>query len=476
MERGPIPMDNQERHDGRRWGFQMGREQSLALRIAVVGGGPAGSFFALYALKYAADTGRRISVTIYEPRDMWRPGQPGCSRCAGLVPAAVVSQFGALGIVVPPELIYNRIDRYSLYTAAGALTATESDPRSRIIATYRGAGPRPGHPDGSIGFDGLIVEEAISRGARLRRRKVQAVRRGQPVEIVSEGEGEYYDLAVLATGINGDTPALEGFAYQPPPTDIMCQTELSFGPDTVGQDTVKARLGSGVHIFLPPDDVAAYGILIPKGPFVTVSLLGPRHQMSSMSRFLGLPGVRALIGDGSPSEESPTEGGGVHRICGCLPRVSVGMAQHICDDGFVAIGDAGATRLYKNGIGSALATAERAAWTAVTRGCTKADFERHYMPLCRKIDLDNRFGRLLFLEVPLLKYFRPMARAHYRLASDAGHRAEARLQARILWGMFTGTYTYRELFGMASRPRLVARMLFALGGSLVEGTAPRARQ
>jgi flavin-dependent dehydrogenase len=427
------------------------REQSTALRIAVIGGGPAGSFFALYALKYAAEANRKISVTIYETRDFWRPGLAGCNKCAGLVPPAVFGQFGSLGVSVPPELIYNRIDRYSLNTPAGALTATEADPRARIVATYRGAGPRPGHPDGSIGFDGLMIEEAISRGARLRRRRVQAIRRGQPVEVVSEGEGEYYDLAVLATGINAESPALEGFAYRPPPTSSMCQTELY-----LGQREVEARLGTGVHIFLPADDIAAYGILIPKGPFVTVSLLGPRSQMSSMKRFLDLPEVRAVVGSDA------------HRLCGCLPRVSVGLAQHVCDDGFVAIGDAGATRLYKNGIGSALAAAERAAWTAVTHGCARADFERHYMPLCRRIDRDNWFGKLLFLEVPLLKRFGPVARAHYRLAADGKHRAEAELQARILWGMFTGAHSYRDLFGMAMSPRLIAQMLLALGGSIFE--------
>ena len=372
--------------------------------------------------------------------------------------------------MIPPELIYNRIDRYTLSTPAGVLSATEADPRERIVATYRGAGPRPGHPDGSIGFDGLMIEEAISRGARLRRRKVQVVRRGLPVEVVSEGEGEYYDLVVLATGINGDVPALEGFAYQPPPTGEMAQTELY-----LGRPAVDARLGSGVHIFLPSDDIAAYGILIPKGPFVTVSLLSPREHMSSMNRFLDLPEVRAVVGGEDLPEGLPMRGGGARRICGCLPHVSVGLARHICDDGFVAIGDAGATRLYKNGIGSALAAAERAAWTAVNRGCARADFERHYIPLCRKIDLDNRFGRLLFLEVPLLKRFGPMSRAHYRLASDVTHRAEAGLQARILWGMFTGAYTYRELLGMAVSPRLATRMLLTLGGSLVEGATRRAR-
>ena len=97
------------------------------------------------------------------------------------------------------------------------------------------------------------------------------------------------------------------------------------------------------------------------------------------------------------------------------------------------------------------------------------------MPLRRKIDLDDRFGRLPFLEAALLKRFGPMARAHFRLAADVRHRAEARLQARILWGMLTGAYSCREQLRMAMSPRLATRTLLALGGSLAEGGTRRAR-
>ena len=83
----------------------------------------------------------------------------------------------------------------------------------------------------------------------------------------------------------------------------------------------------------------------------------------------------------------------------------LGLMLPFLGNGFVAIGDAGVTRLFKNGIGSALRTARRAAWIAVSRGCSRADFVAGYLPLSRAIDLDNQIGRLLFLQVPLLKRF-----------------------------------------------------------------------
>jgi len=37
--------------------------------IAVVGGGPTGSFFSIFALKMAKMIGKEIAVTIFEPKD-----------------------------------------------------------------------------------------------------------------------------------------------------------------------------------------------------------------------------------------------------------------------------------------------------------------------------------------------------------------------------------------------------------------------
>jgi len=230
----------------------------------------------------------------------------------------------------------------------------------------------------------------------------------------------------------------------------MCQTELY-----LGEQEVQRRLGSSVHIFLPPDEIATYGILIPKGSFISASLLNARSQMRSMDQFLGLDEVKSVLG---------TQ---VRWSCGCLPKISVGLARDFVDDGFVAVGDAGATRLYKNGIGSALVTAERAARTAICRGCTKDDFAVSYLPLCRAIDQDNRIGRLLFLQVPLLKRFGPIPVAHDRIVSGANrHRAASELHTRILWGMFTGAYSYRQLFRMGMSPALLAQLALALGRAI----------
>lgn len=437
----------------------MSRGNAGPLRVGVIGGGPAGSFFALYALDYAARLGREVSVTIYEGKDFRRFGQPGCNMCAGIIPVSVLDRFTELRLSVPPELVLSRISSYSLHTSAGSLSASQPDPRAQIISVYRGAGPRYGHPPDLLSFDEFLVEQAVARGAKVRRTFVEVVRKGHPVEVESGGQTHRYDVVVLATGVNGRSIDVQGFCYGPPPKVTMCQAELY-----LGQEEVQRRLGSSVHIFLPRDDIATYGILIPKGPYVAVSLLNPRSHMRSLRQFLQMDEVTALLG----SRELV--------VCGCLPRISVGMASNFVDDGFVAVGDASVTRLYKNGIGSALATAERAAWTVVYHGCSRQDFVRGYIPLCKAIDMDNRMGRLLYLEVPVLKRFGVMPMAHYRLATESRwQRGVSEQQMRILWGMFTGAYTYRDLFRMSMSPSLVFQLALALGETVLKkGAGPPA--
>ncbi|MBI3976869.1 MAG: hypothetical protein HY331_01670 [Chloroflexi bacterium] len=68
----------------------------------------------------------------------------------------------------------------------------------------------------------------------------------------------------------------------------------------------------------------------------------------------------------------------------------------------------------------------------------------------------------------MLKRFGVVPMAHYRLASTArGHRV-GDLHGRVLWGMFTGASSYRDLLRMALNPHLVARLALALGRATFE--------
>ncbi|RME85111.1 MAG: hypothetical protein D6775_03700 [Caldilineae bacterium] len=413
-------------------------------RIAVIGGGPAGSFFAVFALHFARQLGLRLTVTIFEPRDFSRTGPWGCNMCAGLIPVRVLRELAETGIHVPPYVIRERISHYTLHTAAGQIRLPQPDPDGDVVSVYRGGGPRCGpawpHP---ISFDGFLLNTARSWGAEIIPQRVISVSLS-PRPVVETPEKRFpADLVVLAAGVNRRAIDFTDLRYQPPPRQQMAQTEIC-----LGTEGVQRALGESVHIFLPRDGSLRFGTLVPKGPCINVSLLGDQLPQGTIARFLRLPDVAAFLPPDVP------------RACGCRPRIAVGPARPLFADRFVAVGDAGITRLYKNGIGTALRTARQAAYTAIFDGINAGDFAAGYGPLCREIAWDNRAGRFLFAFTHIFQHYGWLTLPHLR--SIAGEQAlppAERFHSRLLWGMFTGTHPYRKLLAMACRPGLHLRLL-----------------
>src|SRR5665213_345784 len=84
-------------------------------RVAVVGGGPAGSFFAIQLLREARKLDRKIEVVIIEkrgPADVnFEDYQcQGCNFCAGLISARLSQILDESGLAVPEEIIRGRVD------------------------------------------------------------------------------------------------------------------------------------------------------------------------------------------------------------------------------------------------------------------------------------------------------------------------------------------------------------------------------
>ena len=69
-------------------------------RVAVMGGGPAGSFFSYFLLDMAGRAGKKIHVDIYEPRDFTIVGPPGCNMCGGIISESLVQMLATEGIAV----------------------------------------------------------------------------------------------------------------------------------------------------------------------------------------------------------------------------------------------------------------------------------------------------------------------------------------------------------------------------------------
>ena len=90
-------------------------------KVAVMGAGPAGSFFAYFLLDMAQRVGMSLEVDLYEPRDFSRPGPSGCNMDAGIISESLVQHLAAEGINLPSAVIQQGIDSYVLHMDVGSV-------------------------------------------------------------------------------------------------------------------------------------------------------------------------------------------------------------------------------------------------------------------------------------------------------------------------------------------------------------------
>jgi NADH:ubiquinone reductase (H+-translocating) len=415
-------------------------------RVAIIGGGPAGCFFAAYLLQYAHECGIKPEITIYEPRDFSEAGPRACKGCAGILSIPLLKNLVEIGLEIPEEIIQRRIEHYTVQSPYTSITISNPETDTKIVSVYRGGGPRMSPDQGSVGFDLWLLDEIRKRGARIEGDAVSGIRVGRPMEIIASGKKREYDLIVLATGVNAKPVPIEGLQYFPPQTQTMAQDELQ-----VESAIANSCPGDVVQAFLIPDSGLIFGSLVPKGPFVNVSVLSKTEPPMSVVTFLQNENVQSTLPES------------YLRVCGCSPKVAVGAARNYYADGFVTVGDAVVSRLYKDGIGSSLLTARKAALTAVRQGFSRQDFKRHYQPFCKSIDRDNQWGRWLFWINDKVKDSRIFLWAQHRLIGDEQINVRGpQLFTRAVWGMFTGSYSYRSIAGMTLNPISLWKLLTAL--------------
>ena len=421
-------------------------------RVAVIGGGPAGSLFAYYLLSFARRVALRLEVDIFEPRDFTVVGPTGCNMCGGIISESLVQALAVEGIDLPPSLVQRGIDAYELHTTDARLAIETPLKEKRIAAVHRGGGPRDAAALRWGGLDGYLLGLARELGAKVVPARVTDVGRsdrGWP-EVRLGRERRCYGLLVGASGVKtGDWSLYDklGLASRPPRTVKTFVTELN-----LGWRRVSRRFGSAMHVFLlgiPRVDCAA---MIPKGDHVTVCLLGEGIDSATIDAFFRSEPVRRCL----PARARPEPG-----KCRCAPRVNVREATRPFADRVVLVGDCGVSRLYKDGIGAAYRTAKAAARTAVFSGVAAADFERHYAPHYRSIARDNRYGALLFRVMRVLKAVPPLLRGVMSMAArEQAQLASVGPMSLVLWDMFTGSAPYREIFWRTLHPRFVGRFLW----------------
>jgi flavin-dependent dehydrogenase len=422
-------------------------------RVAVVGGGPAGSFFSYFLMDMARMLDLDVQVDVYEPRDYTRSGPASCNTCGGIVSESLVQILATEGINLPDSVVQRGIDSYVLHTA-GSREVPIDRPLSekRIAAVHRGAGPRGIKKVRWQSFDGYLQELTIAKGANVIKKRVDgfAWEDGLPQVTTRDAGPQTYDLLVVAVGVNtGLLKAFDEFGldYKPPETSRTYISEFF-----LGQDLVEKHLGSAMHVFLLDIPRVKFSALIPKGDYVTLCLLGQDIDAQLVRAFMEAPEVRRCF---------PSDWGLPEDFCHCSPRISMNAAVQPFADRLVFIGDCGVTRLYKDGIGAAYRTGKAAAVTVALEGISSEDFRRHYWPLCRTMENDNRIGKLILGFTSMVKKVGCTRRGVVRMVSKEQSGAYERPHmSSVLWDVFTGSAPYRDIFKRTLHPAFLSRFLW----------------
>ena len=451
------------------------RSSSLKLgngsRVAVMGGGPAGSFFSYFLLDMAQRIGIKIQVAIYEPRDFDIPGPLGCNMCGGVLYESLVQSLAVEGINLPATVVQRGIEFNMLHMDVGSAQIQTPRHEKRIATTFRGIGPKGLVELKGGSLDGYLMQAAKAKGARHIRGRVDEVRwstnadennsRSRLVQVRNQGGSfQTYELLAVTSGVN--TAGLKlfqnlGIGYKPPRTNKLLVREYY-----LGEQAVSKYVGPVFHAFLLDIPGLDYAAIIPKGEYVTICLLSSHGDLNAeaMKTFLDKPAVKRAL----PPDFSPTQ-----FACYCGPRINTLGCQQPFSDRIVFIGDSGVSRLYKDGIGAAYRAAKIAASTAIFLGVSGKDFKRHYLPFCRKMEFDNQIGKLLFRIVGQIQKMQFARRAVLRMVytEQLGKAGAARGMSMLMWDMLTGGAPYKEVLLRALHPIFWLRFLWSLVISLL---------
>lgn len=419
--------------------------------IAVIGGGPSGSFFSYFAIKMARMLGRDLNITIFEPKNFTDKGPAGCNHCGGVISELMVQSLAVEGISIPTPVVQRGINSYQLYTERGDVLIETPAREKTIASVYRSGGPDDYTVLDKESFDNFLLQTAVKEGARHVRRTVDLVKSEDGMPVLYSGDEILMkaDLVVGAFGVNGwKTPDLTGLdlGYTGPTTTPAAIAEIRLDPEYISE-----KFGNSIHLFLLPVKNIKFAALIPKNSYVALCMIGKKLNRNLMDEFLGHPKVSQLFPEGKLEDLS----------CMCLPIMNIGATVKPVADRVVMIGDAGSTRLYKDGIGAAYFMAKSAAKTSVMHGVAEKDFKRYFMPDYKSLITDNRFGKFLFFVTDLFREYGFMTSAMLRVVKiESGDGiGERKILSSVLWDMFTGNERYKDVFFRAISPELIRRMI-----------------
>jgi len=429
-------------------------------KIAIIGGGPGGSFFAHFASAYAKEAGLDVSVKIYDRKSFCQRGPRGCNMCAGVISENLFNSMEEEGISIADFCVQRKIEGYCFQTQDESVVLHHPvvGHKPKIVTVFRGNGPLQSEHEGNISFDDYLLNHVKKQGVEITFEIVKDFklpdRDGDPVKVIS-GDGNSKsefeaDLVVGAFGVNTgmmEKVANMGFGYKPPKTVRTCQCEIM-----LSQEHIENTFGNNIFVFALGKCELKFASITPKADYVTVNLVGRKDlTRNSLIDFLKHPAVKKLMPE---KWEIP------NNFCMCISKIPITYANHPFADRVVVLGDASISRSYKSGIESAFNMAKISAYTAFKNGVSATSFMNGYFkPAKRLLARDNFYGIMMLKINDYISSNRQLANRQVKLVKSADDTKTASLINEILWNMLTGNVPYKEIFIKAISLRLILRTL-----------------
>src|SRR5680860_538845 len=335
--------------------------------IVVIGGGPAGSFFAIRALRKAREHGRRLDLLILEKEqelNFYESACPfasrgGCNYCAGGISPKLAEVLREDGLVLPDGIVQGRTDRIVVHGDWKSIELAVPEGKE-VLSVFRGSRPNK-RLERYSNFDSYLLSRAVDEGARVitaQAREAHFSADGRPLIGYRVADGERVrdetvgaDLAVFAGGVNQQMGKEAGSGrlfrmaeelipdYRPPKVRQALISEMQ------GEEDDLRYMAGELHFaqYGSKDLRIEMSSLIPKERWMTVVLLGksvdearPTEYLEIVKGFLGLPHIRRLL----PGEVN------LKPVCLCHPNMTVGMARNPFGHRTAVIGDKTYRRIF----------------------------------------------------------------------------------------------------------------------------------
>ena len=429
-------------------------------KIAIIGGGPGGSFFAHFASRYAKEAGIDVSIKIYDRKSFCQRGPRGCNMCAGVISENLFNSLEEERINIADFCVQRKIEGYCFQAQDESVVLHHPVPGhiSKIVTVFRGNGPLQSEHEGNVSFDDYLLNHVKEQGVEIVFDIVKSFklpfRKGDPVKVIS-GDGNPKnefdaDLVVGAFGVNTGMMEKVGnmdFGYKPPKTVRTCQCEIMLSPEHI-----EKTFGNNVFVFALGKRELKFASITPKADYVTVNLVGRRDlTRKNLIDFLKHPAVKKLMPE---KWEIPND------FCMCISKIPITYAKHPYADRLAVLGDASISRSYKSGIESAFNMAKLSAYTAFKNGVSARSFMNGYFkPAKRLLARDNFYGIVMLKINDYISSNRQLANRQVKLVKSTEDTKTASLINEILWNMLTGNVTYKEILIKAMNLRLILKTL-----------------